>query len=295
MVKFVECPRDAMQGLHDFIPTGEKATYLNLLLKAGFDTLDFGSFVSPRAIPQLADTAAVLDQLDLDTVPKNRGEAGRTKLLAIIGNARGARDACAFEQIDQLGFPFSISDTFQQRNLNSSIEDSFVRLLEIQQICAAADKKLVAYISMGFGNPYDEPWNAEIVGEWTSRMAAEGIKIIALADTIGVANPESISYLFSNLIPEFPDVEFGAHFHTTPDTWLEKIDAAFQSGCMRFDGAMMGMGGCPMAKDDLTGNMAMENILQYFLRHHPQSTAKLDKEAVREGLRYARDLFARYH
>ncbi|MFT7589676.1 MAG: hydroxymethylglutaryl-CoA lyase, partial [Limisphaerales bacterium] len=292
MVNFVECPRDAMQGLHDFIPTERKVTYLNLLLKAGFDTLDFGSFVSPKAIPQLADTAKVLEQLDLDSLPANKKE--RTKLLAIIGNTRGANDACNFEQIDLLGFPFSISNTFQQRNLNSSIQDSFDRLLDINSICQKHNKELVAYISMGFGNPYDEPWNSEIVGEWASKMADNGVKLIALADTIGVANPESISYLFSNLITQYPDVEFGAHFHTTPDTWLEKIEAAWKNGCNRFDGAMMGMGGCPMAKDDLTGNMAMENILQYFNTNDPQSTNQLDKEAVRESLRYARNLFTTY-
>ena len=211
-----------MQGIRQFIATDDKVEYLNRLLRVGFDTLDFGSFVSPKAIPQMADTAEVLARLELDGT--------RTRLLAIVGNARGAEDACAHESITFLGFPFSISETFQRRNLNSSITDSLERIEEIQALCTKHDKQLVVYISMGFGNPYKEPWDADIVGRWAERLANMGIGIIALADTIGVANPKSITYLFSHLIPAFPQVEFGAHFHTTPDAWLEKIDAAHKAG-----------------------------------------------------------------
>lgn len=277
MIKLIECPRDAMQGLHDFIPTRDKIEYLNLLLKVGFDTLDFGSFVSPKAIPQMADTAEVLDGLDLRDTP--------TRLLVIVGNRRGAELACAREAIHYLGFPFSISETFQQRNLHSSIADSLERVGEIQELCAQHGKTLVVYLSMGFGNPYGEPWNAGIVGQWAAKLAEMGIGIIALADTIGVANPDSIRYLFSHLIPDFPQVEFGAHFHTTPDTWLEKIDAAFLAGCHRFDGAIMGFGGCPMAADDLTGNMATENMLQYF--ENKNEVHGLDKNALKAAFRKA--------
>lgn len=277
MIQLVECPRDAMQGLREFIPTEDKIRYLNLLLKVGFHTLDFGSFVSPRAIPQMADTAEVLAGLDTAGSP--------TALLAIVGNARGARDAAAHDAIAYLGFPFSISETFQRRNLNSTIPDSLQRVREIQAICADTGKRLVVYISMGFGNPYDEPWSAEIVGDWAGQLADMGIGVIALADTIGVAHPESIEGLYMHLIPAFPDVTFGAHFHTTPDAWLEKIDAAWRAGCRRFDGAIMGYGGCPMAADDLTGNMATENILQY-MENRGQAPA-LDKEALRDAFRMA--------
>jgi hydroxymethylglutaryl-CoA lyase len=277
MIKLVECPRDAMQGLHEFVPTEEKVAYLNMLLKVGFDTLDFGSFVSPRAIPQMADTAEVLAGLEW--------KDSRSKLLAIVGNARGAEDAAAYDAVRFMGFPFSISEIFQQRNLNSTIADSMARVQEIQGICEANDKTLVVYISMGFGNPYGEDWSAEIVGDWAGRLADLGIRVIALADTIGVAEPKSIETLFGHLIPKFPEVEFGAHFHTTPDTWLEKIDAAFKAGCRRFDGAIMGYGGCPMAKDDLTGNMATENILQYCENKGVAPT--LDKEALRNAFRMA--------
>tara|TARA_B100000809_G_scaffold66180_1_gene62874 strand:- start:230 stop:1081 length:852 start_codon:yes stop_codon:yes gene_type:complete len=256
MVKLIECPRDAMQGLHDFIPTTSKATYINQLLKVGFDTIDFGSFVSPKAIPQLKDTAAVLNLLDLTST--------KSKLLSIVANQRGATDACNFEEIDYLGFPFSISETFQQRNTNSSIEESLIRVADIQNLCSKNNKKLVVYISMAFGNPYDDLWNSDIVIEWTKKLANLGVEIIALSDTTGVSNPEKISYLFSNIIPEFKNIEIGAHLHTTPDTWSEKVNAAYQSGCLRFDGAIKGFGGCPMATDDLTGNMATENLIQYF-------------------------------
>lgn len=256
MVKIIECPRDAMQGLHDFIPTETKANYINQLLKVGFDTIDFGSFVSPKAIPQMRDTADVLSKLDLSTT--------KSKLLAIIANQRGAEDAVKFDEIQYLGFPFSISETFQQRNTNSSIQESLIRVADIQNLCAQNKKELVVYISMAFGNPYGDDWSSEIVIEWTKKLSDLGVKIIALSDTIGVSNKENISYLFGNIIPEFKDVEIGAHLHTTPDTWREKIEAAYQNGCRRFDGAIKGFGGCPMAKDDLTGNMPTENMISYF-------------------------------
>ncbi|MGB0887147.1 MAG: hydroxymethylglutaryl-CoA lyase [Vicingaceae bacterium] len=256
MVKLIECPRDAMQGLHAFIPTDIKANYINQLLKVGFDTVDFGSFVSPKAIPQLRDTAEVLSKLDLSTT--------KSKLLSIVANQRGAFDACNFEEINYLGFPFSISETFQQRNTNSSIEESLVRVADIQNLCAKHNKEMVVYISMAFGNPYGDTWNSDIVIEWTKKLADLGIKIIALSDTTGVSNPKNISYLFGNTIPEFSNVEIGAHLHTTPTTWEEKVSAAYKSGCRRFDGAIKGFGGCPMASDDLTGNMATEHLITFF-------------------------------
>ena len=276
-IRLVECPRDAMQGLHDFIPTDKKVAYINQLLKVGFDTIDFGSFVSPKAIPQMADTADVLAQLDL----KNT----KSKLLAIIGNVRGAEDAVKHESITYLGFPFSISETFQQRNINSSITESVERVQEIKKLCDDNGKKLMIYISMGFGNPYGDPWSAEIAAQWVEKLVAMNIKYVSLADTIGVANPESINYLFTHLIPKFPEVDFGAHLHTTPDAWLEKIDAAYKSGCTRFDGAIKGFGGCPMAADDLTGNMATENIIQYF--DHENVSMGINKFEFRESVRTA--------
>jgi hydroxymethylglutaryl-CoA lyase len=245
-----------MQGLRDFIPTDKKAAYINQLLKVGFDTVDFGSFVSPKAIPQMRDTAKVLSRIDL-------GQS-QSKLLAIVANKRGAIDACQFDEITYLGYPFSISETFQLRNTNATIKESLERVHDIQDLCIANKKKLVIYISMGFGNPYGDPWNVEIAQKWVDELAELGIRIMALSDTIGVSNPQSINYLFSNLIPPYPDVEFGAHLHTTPRKWREKVEAAYQSGCLRFDSAMKGFGGCPMAKDDLTGNMPTENIVYYF-------------------------------
>lgn len=259
MIKIIECPRDAMQGIKPFIATEDKARYQNQLLKVGFDTIDFGSFVSPKAIPQMRDTAELLDLLDLSNT--------QTKLLAIVANRRGATDACQFEQIDYLGYPFSISETFQLRNTNATIEESLERVAQIQELCIKHNKKMVLYISMGFGNPYGDPWNFEIVAKWTEAITALGIHILQLSDTIGVSNPTTINYLFSQLIPAYPTVEFGAHLHTTRTTWREKIDAAYQSGCRRFDGAIMGYGGCPMAKDDLTGNMPTENMVWQFQEH----------------------------
>jgi hydroxymethylglutaryl-CoA lyase len=255
-IKIIECPRDAMQGLHNFIPTQTKINYINQLLKVGFDTIDFGSFVSPKAIPQMADTAAVLAGLKLNDT--------NTKLLAIIANLKGAENAVQYEQIRYFGFPFSISETFQMRNTNSTIAQSLETVKVIQALCIKHNKELVVYISMGFGNPYGDVWNTEIVEKWVREMHVLGIKIISLSDTIGIANPDSISYLFKHLIPTFKNIEFGAHLHTTPTAWHEKIDAAYQNGCLRFDGAMKGFGGCPMAANDLTGNMPTENMYFYF-------------------------------
>ncbi|MCB0685680.1 MAG: hydroxymethylglutaryl-CoA lyase [Saprospiraceae bacterium] len=248
-----------MQGLAKFIPTDLKASYINQLLRVGFDTIDFGSFVSPKAIPQMRDTADVLAKLELSE--------SQTKLLAIVANQRGAQDASSHKQISYLGYPFSVSQTFQLRNTNATIEESLERVKDIQEICVRTDKKLVVYLSMGFGNPYGDPWNVEIVQRWVDILADMDIKILALSDTIGVSTPESITYLFSNLIPPYPDVEFGAHLHTTPSSWYEKVDAAYRSGCRRFDSTIRGYGGCPMAKDELTGNMATENLIEYLNLH----------------------------
>ncbi|MDP4599795.1 MAG: hydroxymethylglutaryl-CoA lyase [Polaribacter sp.] len=256
-VKIIECPRDAMQGIKSrFIPTKKKALYINSLLNVGFDTVDFGSFVSPKAIPQMRDTAEVLSLLDLSRT--------HTKLLAIVANTRGASDASQFEEIDYLGYPFSISENFQMRNTHKTIEESIETLDEILEIAIKTNKEVVAYLSMGFGNPYGDPWNVDIVGKWTDKLAKMGVKILSLSDTIGSSTPEIIDYLFSNLISQYPSIEFGAHLHTTPDSWFEKVNAAFKAGCVRFDGAIKGYGGCPMAKDDLTGNMPTEKLLSYF-------------------------------
>jgi len=256
-VKIIECPRDAMQGIKShFIPTEKKALYINSLLNVGFDTIDFGSFVSPKAIPQMRDTVEVLSRLDLSRT--------NTKLLAIVANTRGAIDASQFQEINYLGFPFSISENFQMRNTHKTISESIETLDEILEIAAKTNKEVVAYLSMGFGNPYGDPWNVEIVGNWTSTLVKMGVKILSLSDTVGSSTPEVIEYLFSNLIPLYPTIEFGAHLHTTPDKWFEKVNAAYKSGCVRFDGAIMGLGGCPMAKDELTGNMPTEKLLSYF-------------------------------
>lgn len=281
MIKLIECPRDAMQGLKPFIPTALKATYLNQLLRVGFDTLDFGSFVSPKAIPQMRDTAEVLDSLDLSTT--------RTKLLAIVANKRGATDAVVFDEIHYLGYPFSISETFQMRNTNATIEESLERVASIQDLCLKYQKEMVVYISMGFGNPYGDPWNVDIVHKWTARLVDMGITILQLSDTIGVSNPESIQYLFSNLLPHYPEVEIGAHLHTEPHNWEEKIAAAYESGCRRFDGAIKGYGGCPMAKDDLTGNMPMENMIYYFDK--TGSNLQLDQTAFSKAMVMADEVF----
>jgi hydroxymethylglutaryl-CoA lyase len=256
-VKIIECPRDAMQGIKShFIATEKKALYINSLLKVGFDTIDFGSFVSPKAIPQMRDTAAVLSKLDRSN--------SASKLLAIIANVRGAKDASQFEEIDSLGYPFSISENFQMRNTHRTINESINTLESILNIADTSKKEVVVYLSMGFGNPYGDPWNVEIVSDWIEKLSKMGIQTLSLSDTIGSSDPATIKYLFSNLISSYPAIEFGAHLHTTPDTWYEKVAAAFESGCMRFDGAIKGYGGCPMAKDELTGNMPTEKLLSYF-------------------------------
>lgn len=249
-----------MQGIKQFIPTDKKVQYIQSLLRVGFDTIDFGSFVSPKAIPQMADTAEVLSQLDLSKT--------QSKLLAIIANIRGAQDASVHPEIDYLGYPFSISENFQMRNTHKTIKESVVTLEEILEIANTSNKEVVVYISMGFGNPYGDPWNVDIVGEWTQKLDLMGVKILSLSDTVGTSDPENIEYLFKNLIPQYPHIEFGAHLHTTPTSWHEKVDAAYMAGCRRFDGAIQGFGGCPMAKDELTGNMPTEKLLSYFTSKH---------------------------
>ena len=256
-VKIIECPRDAMQGIKShFISTEAKANYINSLLKVGFDTIDFGSFVSSKAIPQMRDTTDVLARLDLTQTT--------SKLLAIVANIRGANDAAQFEEIDYLGYPFSISENFQMRNTHKTISQSIETLQEILSIATRSNKEVVAYLSMAFGNPYGDPWNVEIVSEWTEKLSGMGVKILSLSDTIGSSTPAVISHLFSNLIPTYSAIEFGAHLHTSPSLWHEKVHAAFHAGCKRFDGAIKGYGGCPMAKDELTGNMPTEKLISYF-------------------------------
>lgn len=255
-LKIIECPRDAMQGLHDFIPTNVKVDYINTLLQCGFDTIDFGSFVSPKAIPQMRDTAEVLSGLELNSA---------SKLLAIVANERGAEDAIQFEEIDYLGYPFSVSEEFQKRNTNATIEESLGRVEAMQNLCVKNNKELVVYLSMGFGNPYGEEWNADIVYKWCNVLFEKfDIRIQALSDTIGAANPELVRSLFQTIIPALPNVEIGAHLHTRPENAKAIVEAAYSAGCTRFDGALRGLGGCPMAKDDLTGNMPTEVMLEWF-------------------------------
>ncbi|MCF8461162.1 MAG: hydroxymethylglutaryl-CoA lyase [Flavobacteriales bacterium] len=253
-IQLIECPRDAMQGIHDFIPTDKKVAYINSLLNCGFHTLDCGSFVSPKAIPQMADTSEVLDRLH---------EGAATKLSVIVANKRGALDAVIHSRVDILGFPFSVSDVFQQRNTNATREEALDRVKEVQELCIKHDKQLLMYLSMAFGNPYDEKWHPEIVAEWTQKMAELDIQLFMPSDTIGSSTAASITAVYSLLNKEFPKLEIGAHLHTTPDSWKEKLDAAWDSGCRRFDSALKGLGGCPMAKDDLTGNMPTERVLQF--------------------------------
>jgi hydroxymethylglutaryl-CoA lyase len=281
-MKLIECPRDAMQGLHTFIPTEQKVAYLNQLVKVGFDTIDFGSFVSPKAIPQLRDTAEVLEQLDLSTTS--------SKLLAIVANVRGAEDACKFEAIRYLGFPLSISETFQQRNTNKSISEALNVVSEIQGLCEKHNKEQVVYISMGFGNPYNDPYDVGIVEQFSEILTTLGVKIISLADTIGVSEPQQIEYLFKSLIKKFPTAKFGAHLHSNPKTSIEKIEAAFNSGCQRFDGALKGFGGCPMAKDELVGNMATETIISFL--DSKQVDLKLDREEFGKAMMMAEGVFS---
>jgi hydroxymethylglutaryl-CoA lyase len=284
-IKIIECPRDAMQGIKPFIPTEKKVAYLQSLLRVGFDSIDFGSFVSPKAIPQMQDTAAVLSQLDLSQT--------KSKLLAIIANTRGAQIASTHAEIQYLGYPFSISENFQMRNTHKTIAESLVTLDEILEIADKTNKKVVAYLSMGFGNPYGDPWDVEIVGDWTEKLSKMGVKILSLSDTVGNSTPDVISYLFSNLIPQYPEIEFGAHLHTTPDKWFEKIDAAYHAGCRRFDGAIQGFGGCPMAKDDLTGNMPTEKLLSYFTAN--KENTNLNPLSFESAYNEASKLFGEFH
>ncbi|WP_027136865.1 hydroxymethylglutaryl-CoA lyase [Gaetbulibacter saemankumensis] len=283
-IKIIECPRDAMQGIREFIPTEKKVQYIQSLLRVGFDTIDFGSFVSPKAIPQMVDTAEVLSRLDLSTTT--------SKLLAIIANTRGAEEASKHSAIDYLGYPFSISENFQMRNTHKTIAQSIVTLQEILNIADRVNKEVVVYISMGFGNPYGDPWNVEIVADWTERLSQMGVRILSLSDTVGSSNSETIDYLFSNLIPKYKYIEFGAHLHTTPDSWFEKVDAAFMAGCTRFDGAIQGFGGCPMAKNELTGNMPTEKLLSYFTSKKCNNLNALSFESAHNE---ASKIFKFYH
>ncbi len=282
MIQLIDCPRDAMQGIKEFIPTEKKIALINQLLRVGFHTLDFGSFVSEKAIPQLKDTHQVLTGLDLENT--------NTKLLAIVANTRGAEAACEYDEIDYVGFPFSISETFQQRNTHSSISESFDRVKEIQDLCMRSRKQLVVYISMGFGNPYGDLYSPHIAAAWSERLNQEiGVETIALSDTIGIATPELISDLFSTLIPAMPNVTFGAHLHTTPDTWHEKIEAAFLAGCKRYDGALLGFGGCPMAEDKLTGNMPTEHLIDYF--EEKDLLYGIQKEPLQKAIQLSTEIY----
>ncbi len=280
-LKLVECPRDAMQGWKHFIPTTKKIAYINALLRVGFDTIDFGSFVSPKAIPQMADVREVIKNIEL-------GESS-SKLLAIVANERGAADAVVFDEISCLGFPFSISETFQQRNTNSSIRESLERVEEIQNLCVKNKKELVLYMSMGFGNPYGDQYSEELLMHWFQKMVEMEINIISLADTVGLATPEQVSSALENLIPHYPLTEIGVHLHSTAFNWQQKVDAALQAGCKRFDGALKGIGGCPMANDELVGNMNTELMIPHFqeLNLLPQ----LDMDALEECSMMANDVF----
>lgn len=280
-LKLVECPRDAMQGWKHFIPTDKKVAYINSLLRVGFDTIDFGSFVSPKAIPQMADTKDVVRLLDL--------EKTHTKLLAIIANVKGAEDAVAFDEISYLGFPFSISETFQLRNTNSTIEESLKRVEAIQELCLQKKKELVIYISMGFGNPYGDNYSEEIVYDWVNKLAAKGINIISLADTVGLASPQQVFTITDYLVRLLPDIEIGVHLHSTPQNWQQKTAAAVEAGCMRFDGALKGIGGCPMANDALVGNMNTEWMIGYF--EEMGLEINIDKDALKKSLTLASEIF----
>jgi len=284
-VKIIECPRDAMQGIKDWIPTHKKVEYIQSILGCGFDTIDFGSFVSPKAIPQMVDTTKVLSGLDMSST--------QTKLLAIVANVRGAQAAVAHPEIAYLGYPFSISENFQMRNTHKTIAQSIATLSEILALAAASNKQVVTYLSMGFGNPYGDPWNVDIVGQWAQKLSQMGVTILSLSDTVGTSTPESISYLFSNLIPTYPNIEFGAHLHTTPSAWHEKVDAAYKAGCRRFDGAIQGFGGCPMAKDELTGNMPTEKMLSYFTSQKAKTNIRT--MSFESAHNKASDIFNKYH
>lgn len=281
-VRLVECPRDAMQGWKTIIPTNIKVDYLSSLLRVGFDTIDCGSFVSPKAIPQMADTREVLNLLD---------KTGPSKLLAIVANLRGAEEASSHEKIDVIGFPFSVSETFQQRNANSSISEAFEKLKQIREVSEKNKKELVVYLSMGFGNPYGDPWNKEILLEWADKIKALGVEIISLADTVGAATPEMILDLCPALIHEIGADKFGLHLHSTPDSWHAKVQAAFEAGCTRFDGAILGVGGCPMASDDLTGNLDTLNLIGYFTSRN--SLQRINHLMLKKCVDKAAEIFTR--
>lgn len=285
-IKLIECPRDAMQGWKNFIPTEKKIEYINSLLKVGFDTIDFGSFVSAKAIPQMADTKEVIG--NLDPIASGSG-IGNTKLLAIVANLRGAEEAAIFDQVSYLGFPFSVSETFQKRNTNSSITESLKRVEEIQNLCTNKNKKLVIYISMAFGNPYDDLYDEDIVFNWVEKLVELDIEIISLADTVGVATPEQVYDMTSYLVESLPSTEVGVHLHSTFENWQQKLDAAIKAGCKRFDGALKGIGGCPMANDELVGNMNTEWMISYFEKNN--ITTGLNKDALTESLRIAEEIF----
>jgi len=280
-IKLIECPRDAMQGWKNFIPTEKKIEYINSLLKVGFDTIDFGSFVSPKAIPQMADTAEVVKRLKV--------QGTGSKLLAIIANVRGAEEASVYEEITYLGFPFSVSETFQQRNTNSSIQESLNRVEEIQNLCIKTGKQLVTYISMGFGNPYGDRYSEEIVFEWVNQLVAMDIGIISLADTVGIATAEQVYDMTEYLVDSLPGTQIGVHLHSKPDNWKQKLEASVKAGCKRFDGTLKGIGGCPMANDELVGNMNTESMINYFEEH--DLPMNLNKEALNESLRIAGEIF----
>ena len=280
-IKLTECPRDAMQGLLNFVPTPTKANYINLLLKVGFDTIDFGSFVSPRVIPQMEDTDIVLALLDMENT--------KSKLLAVVANYRGAEEAAQYPEITYIGYPFSLSETFQKRNTNSTIKQSFDLVKKMQALCVKKNKTLVIYLSMGFGNPYGDLWTTDLVLKWSQKLAKEGIKIIELADTIGVATADQIRELYPLLADSFPETEFGIHMHSRPDTWHEKVDAAYQSGCKRFDSTIKGFGGCPLAKDDLTGNIATEHVISYMKDQKVKLDIDMDKFG--EAMAYSSRIF----
>ena len=280
-IHMVECPRDAMQGWKHFISAAKKVEYINALLKVGFDTIDFGSFVSPKAIPQMADTKEVISQLSMVN--------SRSKLLAIVANVRGAEDAAVYDEITYLGFPFSISSTFQQRNTNSTIQESLQRVEEIQKRCIKNKKELVVYVSMGFGNPYGDEYNEEIVMQWVDKLTGMGIKIISMADTVGLAIPTQVSSILNKVIPQYPEIEIGVHLHSTETNWKQKIDAALQAGCKRFDGALKGIGGCPMANDELVGNMNTELLIPYF--EEKDLLPEIDKDALQQALIIAGEIF----
>lgn len=282
-MKFIECPRDAMQGIKNFIPTSHKISYINKLLNVGFDTIDIGSFVSKKVIPQMADTSDVIRGINLDV--------NSPKLLTIVANERGAEMASGFDEITYLGFPFSISETFQQKNINSSIAESLLRLENIQNICVKRNKKLVTYFSMAFGNPYGDEWSVYIVAHWAQKLLNDfGIKILSLSDTIGTSEPQLIYWLFDKLIREFPEVEFGAHLHTHKHNWKEKIDAAIKANCKRFDGAILGYGGCPMAKDELVGNMPSEKMLEYLIEQ--KKVSNINVKALKDAVAQASLIFS---